>query len=98
MTDITTITPENNQHISNELLQHIKQCFTTDEQQLFVDSFVTYLHHNDDEFVVDFDIAVKWLDFSHKHNAKRLLSAKFTENVHYKISLLRTDEQTIFGG
>jgi phage anti-repressor protein len=28
------------------------------------------------------------------HNAKRLLSSKFTENLHYKVSSLRTEEQT----
>lgn len=94
MTDITTITPENNHTIPNELLQHIKQSFTTDEQQLFVDSFVTYLQHQDVEFIIDFDLAVQWLQFSKKGHAKRLLSAKFTENVHYKIFLPRTGEKT----
>lgn len=94
MTDITTITPENNQPVSNELLQHIKQCFTTDEQQLFVDSFVTYLHHKKDEFVVNFNVAVEWLQFSNKGNAKKLLTSKFTENVHYKIIFIHTDKKS----
>lgn len=98
MTDITTITQQNNTAVSNELLHHIKQCFTTDEQQLFVDSFVNYLHNCDDEFVVDFDIAVQWLQFSKKGHAKRLLSSKFTENVHYKILLPRTGEKVTHGG
>lgn len=94
MTDITTIAQQNNSAVSNELLHHIKQCFTTDEQQLFVDSFVNYLHNCDDEFVVDFVIAVQWLQFSQKAHAKRLLTSKFTENVHYKLLLPRTGEQT----
>jgi len=92
MTDITTITQQNNTTVSNELLQHIKQCFTTDEQQLFVDSFVDYLHNSDDEFVVDFDIAVQWLQFSRKDNAKRLLSSKFSENIHYKTIFIHMDK------
>lgn len=59
---------------SSKMLTKIQQGFTNFEQQLFVTSFYCYLNYDSKkDFVVDLDNVWKWLDFSNKANAKRLL-------------------------
>jgi hypothetical protein len=69
----------------NRLINKIKGKFTESQQQLFVSSFYCYLNHNNkNEFIVDLDNVWKWLGFSRKDPAKRLLEKFFVIDVDYK--------------
>jgi phage anti-repressor protein len=73
------------QKYNNLLLEKIQENFNTFEQQLFVSSFYCYLNYDKNtDFVVDLDNVWKWLDFSQKFNAIRILEANFKLNVDYK--------------
>jgi len=78
----------------NKLINKIKTNFNNKQQQLFVTSFYCYLNYNsNNEFVINFNDIWKWLGFTRKDNAKRLLEKTFTENIDYKILLLQSAEQ-----
>jgi len=78
----------------NKLINKIKTNFNNKQQQLFVTSFYCYLNYNSNsEFVINFNDIWKWLGFTRKDNAKRLLEKTFTENIDYKILLLQSAEQ-----
>jgi phage anti-repressor protein len=73
------------QQYNNLLLEKIQENFSTFEQQLFVSSFYCYLNYNKNtDFVVDLDDVWKWLDFSQKFNAIRIIESNFKLNVDYK--------------
>ena len=58
----------------SKLLTKIQDGFTELEQQMFVSSFYCYLnYHKTNDFVIDLDNVWKWLGFSQKVNAKRVL-------------------------
>lgn len=84
----------------NRLLSKIKDKFTNDEQQMFVASFYGYLNYNPmSDFVIDLDNIWKWLDFSHKDKAKRLLDNNFKLDVDYKCFLsIKEDQKKSRGG
>lgn len=83
----------------NKLLMKIKENFSENQQQIFVASFYTFLNYDSKkDFVVDFDNVWKWLGFSRKDNAKRLLEKHFLQDIGYKIISLRTEENTIEAG
>jgi len=87
---ITKLTNDYN----NKLLMKIKENFTETEQQLFVSSFYCYLNYNSTtDFVIDLDNVWKWLEFSNKDKAKRLLQNFFKLNVDYKCLLTFKGEQ-----
>jgi hypothetical protein len=66
------------------LLSKIKTNFTDFEQQLFLSSFYCYLnYHTINDFIIDLDDIWKWLDFTHKANAKNLLEKYFIINKDY---------------
>lgn len=72
----------------NRLISKIKNKFNTEEQQLFVASFYSYLNYNSKtDFVIDLDNVWNWLGFSHKHKAKLLLEKSFIINTDYKYLL-----------
>jgi hypothetical protein len=78
---ITKLTNDYN----NKLLNKIKNEFTNNEQQLFLTCFYCYLnYHPTNDFVIDFDNVWKWLGFSQKIDAKRLLEKYFTLDIDYK--------------
>jgi hypothetical protein len=78
----------------NILLTKIKNNFSTEEQQLFVASFYSYLNYNSKlDFVIDLDNIWKWLGFSHKHKAKNLLEKHFIIDIDYKNLLNQKVEQ-----
>ena len=59
---------------NSKLLEKIQESFTGFEQQLFITSFYCYLNHNPlTDFLIDLDNVWKWLGFSNKAHAKRLL-------------------------
>ena len=69
------------------------------EQQMFVSSFYCYLNCNPSEFIINLDDIWKWLGFTQKANAKRLLEKHFIINKDYKcqqisIPLFLKEEQT----
>ena len=71
----------------NKFLTKIKENFNENQQQIFVASFYCYLNYDKKkDFVVDFDNVWKWLGFSRKDNAKRLLEKFFTVDTDYQAS------------
>jgi len=73
------------QTYNNLLLEKLQENFNTFEQQLFVSSFYCYLNYDKNtDFVVDLDDVWRWLDFSQKFNAIRILESNFKLDVDYK--------------
>jgi phage anti-repressor protein len=74
------------------LLQKIQTNFTDSQQQMFVASFYTFLHHDPKkDYVISLDDVWKWCGFSRKDHGKRLLNRHFTQNIDYKL-FPRTEE------
>jgi hypothetical protein len=68
-----------------KLLNKIKTSFSDAEQQLFIGSFYCYLNYDTKkDFVVDLDNVWKWMGFSQKYNAERIIEKHFTDGVDYK--------------
>jgi hypothetical protein len=89
---IANIPIENNikKETHMQLLNIIKEEFTTDEQKLFVESFQLYLQYDDEnEFIIELDNIWKWLGFSRKEECKRVLTKHFTKETDYKIILVK---------
>ncbi len=77
----------------------LKERFCDTQQQLFVASFYCYLNHNSTkEFIINLDDIWKWLGFSRKDPAKRVLQKHFSQNVDYKIALHNSVERKNDGG
>jgi hypothetical protein len=69
-----------------KLLNKIKTNFSDAEQQLFIGSFYCYLNYNTKkDFVVDLDNVWKWMGFSQKYNAERMLESLFVIDIDYKL-------------
>lgn len=69
---------------NGKLLTKIQEGFTDFEQQLFVSSFYCYLNCDQkNDFVIDLDNVWKWLDFTAKSSAKRILEQNFTIDKDY---------------
>jgi hypothetical protein len=78
----------------NELINKLKHHFSEDEQRLYVSNLFLYLnYHPLNDFIINLDNVWKFIGFSNKGNAKRLLQQHFIENNHYKKLLLRTEKQ-----
>lgn len=74
---------------SAKLLTRIKENFTISQQQMYVANFYCFLNHDcDKDFIIDFDNVWKWVGFSRKDPAKRLLEKYFTGEVNYKVENL----------
>ena len=69
----------------SRLVNKIKESFSSNEQQLFVASFYCYLNYAKDEFVIDLNDVWKWLGFTRKDSAKKLLEKYFKVEIDYKI-------------
>ncbi len=70
----------------SKLVEKVKNTFTNYEQQMFLSSFYCYLKYNSkNDFVIDLDNIWKWLDFSQKDAAKRVIEKNFYINEDYKI-------------
>jgi hypothetical protein len=77
-------------HLTNDfqtkLLHKIQTTFTDDQQHLFVASFYTYLNYNSKtDFVIDLDNVWKWIGFSRKDPAKRVIEKYFTKDIDFII-------------
>lgn len=81
---------------NNKLLSKIKEQFNEDEQKMFITSFYCYLNYNQkNDFIIDLDDVWKWLEFTNKANAKKILLKYFIEGVDYKKSLHLTAKQDL---
>ena len=71
----------------DELYQIMKIKMNTEEEQLFLISHYLYLEYGNDntKFVIDFDNVWKWVGFSRKDHAKRVLDKNFTIDTDYKV-------------
>ena len=70
----------------NRLITKIKDNFTDNQQHLFVSSFYCFLNYDSKkDFIVDFDNVWKWLGFSRKDPAKRLLEKHFVIDIDYQL-------------
>lgn len=90
-----------NGNYQSKLIKKVKNNFTSYEQQLFLSSFYCYLKYNNKtDFVIDLDNIWKWLGFSQKVNAKRVLEKNFTIDNDYKFLLCQPAKQDdkIHGG
>ena len=88
-----------NDNYQNIFINKIKNNFNEKEQNLFVTSFYCYLNFNSlTDFIIDFEDVWKWCGFTRKDNAKRLLEKFFTNDVDYKVALLRSEERKNEGG
>ena len=71
----------------SKFIERINSEFTDTQQQLFVASFYCYLNYDSKkDFVIDLDEIWKWLGFSRKDPAKRLLEKYFIINVDYIVN------------
>jgi len=81
---------------NNKLLNKIQQKFTGFEQQLFVSSFYCYLNYDKNiDFVVDLDDIWKWLGFTQKVSALRVLEKNFKTDIDYKNVALQFGKVTL---
>jgi hypothetical protein len=82
-----------------KLVEKLKHHFSEDEQRLYVCNLFLFLHyHPINDFIINLDNVWKFIGFSNKANAKRLLKHNFTEEKDYKITLIRWDERKNEGG
>ncbi|NBP02269.1 MAG: hypothetical protein EBU90_19540 [Proteobacteria bacterium] len=94
MTELTIVQEINNTFsnapLDSKLIQKLREKFTEQEQQMFVQNFCMYLNYDKEkDYVIDLDKVWQWMGFSRKDIAKRLLETHFAEGSDYKI-LLRT--------
>ena len=78
----------------------IKQKFTNDNIEIFKLNFKIYLGNeiNKNGFVINLDDIYKYIGFSTKGNAKKLLEKEFTINtdyITYQALLIQMDKQDI---
>ena len=70
----------------SKLVEKVKNNFNNYEQQMFLSSFYCYLKYDSkNDYVIDLDNVWKWLDFSQKDAAKRVIEKNFLINKDYKI-------------
>jgi hypothetical protein len=78
----------------HRLLEKLQERFTENEQQMFISSFYGYLNYNSiTDYVIDFDTIWKWIGYTKKTNAKRMLEENLRINQDYKCLLLTKEEQ-----
>lgn len=73
--------------------------FTTDDEQVFVQNYQTYLKYNDNtKFIVDLDDVWKSIGFSSKQKAKLHICKQFNDNVDFVINSLTRRVERVYGG
>jgi phage anti-repressor protein len=79
----------------NHMVSKIQNQFNNHEQQMFIASFYCLLRYNPNtEYIVDLDNIWKWLGFSQKDAAKRVIEKNFKIGIDYKCLLHNLVEQT----
>jgi hypothetical protein len=69
--------------------------FSTEDQRIFLEHFRCFLQYDQDkDHVIDFDKVYRWMGFTQKVNAKRLLLKHFNEGADYTTDAIsfRTEE------
>jgi hypothetical protein len=80
------ITKLNGNNYQSKMVTKIKEKFYGFEQQMFVSSFYCFLNYNSKtDFVIDLDSVWKWMGFSQKDAAKRVLDKNFIVDHDYKV-------------
>ncbi len=70
---------------NNKFIEKIKTSFNDNQQNLFVGSFYCYLNYTSkNDFVINFDDVWKWLGYTRKDSAKKLLDKHFIKDIDYK--------------
>jgi hypothetical protein len=76
-----------------KLVEKLQEHFSDDEQRLYVCNLFLFLnYHPINDFIINLENVWKFIGFSNKANAKRLLKHNFKEDSDYKIVFIRTDE------
>lgn len=76
-----------------KLVEKLQQHFSEEEQRQYVCNLFLYLnYHPTDDFIINLENVWKFIGFSNKANAKRLLKHNFKEGTDYKIVFIRSDE------
>lgn len=76
-----------------KLVEKLQEHFSDDEQRLYVCNLFLFLnYHPINDFIINLENVWKFIGFSNKANAKRLLKHNFTEDRDYKIVFIRSDE------
>ena len=69
---------------NNKLLNKIKDTFSCEQQRLFITSFFCWLnYHPLNDYIIDINTIWKWLGFSQKASAKRIIEKNFKLNIDY---------------
>jgi len=75
-----------NKDYNNNLINKIKEKFTSNEQQLFLTNFYCYLNYDTEtDFVVELHKIWKWIGYGRIDECVRHLKKHFEINKHYKI-------------
>jgi hypothetical protein len=75
-----------NKNYENKLVSKIKETFTDSQQQIFVASFYSYLNYNSKtDFVIDLDNIWKWVGYSRKNDAKKVIEKNFIIDIDFKV-------------
>lgn len=76
-------------------LEMLRTRMSTEEQQVFVSHFKTYLRYgHDDSFVMDLESVWEWLGFTFYHNARRCVHKHFMEGEDFiEKALIPTDNR-----
>ncbi len=83
----------------DELLQMLKEKFTDEEEEMFINSFYMFLKYDKlNDFVIDLENVYKWVGFSTKGNAMKLVKRISTINKDYKIVLIQSERPKNEGG
>ena len=84
-----------NKEYQNKFINKIKDNFNENEQKLFIASFYSYLNYNsDNDYIIDIEDIWKWLQFSRKDAAKRILEKNFEKDIDYKIIITQIEKTT----
>lgn len=83
--------------INDRLSKLLDENLSSEDEQLFVQSFKTYLEYGNDDkkFIINFDDIWTWIGFTRKDNAKRLLIKSFIKDVDFILLKEETNNETI---
>ena len=70
--------------LNDPLVKKIQQNLNIEQQEMFIQSFYTYLNCDEEkDFIIDLDNVFKWIGYGRKQECKRLLLNKFEKDIDY---------------
>jgi phage anti-repressor protein len=91
--EIVPLTPPNID-FTDPLVKKIQQHLSSQEQQLFIQSFYGYLNYDEEnDYIIDLDDIYEWVGYTTKQRAKDMLLREFHENIDYKVLLSANAKQ-----